>query len=93
MLHGKLNDLQKNFLKNDLDAKDIKKQADLVRDSASNAHEIATQLHDKYRQANDSLSTKALTSESARERAQQLLQRASKITVDTSSKLKELQGE
>lgn len=49
-------------------------------------------MRNKYRQANDSLTEKAITSESARERAQQLLQRASKITVDTSSKLKELQA-
>lgn len=54
---------------------------------------LILQLRDNYRKANDSLTAKAITSESARERAQQLLQRASKITVETSSKLKELQGE
>jgi len=91
-LSSKLNELQKNFLKNDYDAKEIKQQADQVRDAAHNAHEDATKLRDNYRKANDSLTAKAITSESARERAQQLLQRASKITVETSSKLKELQG-
>jgi len=91
-LASKLGELQKNFLKNDYDAKEIKQQADQVRDAAHNAHEDATKLRDNYRKANDSLTAKAITSESARERAQQLLQRASKITVETSSKLKELQG-
>lgn len=45
MLNQKLANLQKNFLKNDLDAEEIKKQADQVRDSASNAHEVATQVN------------------------------------------------
>lgn len=45
VLSERLSELQKNFLKNDLDAKDIKKQADQVRDSASNAHEEATQVN------------------------------------------------
>lgn len=44
MLNEKLSQLQKNFLKNGLDATEIKNQADQVRDSASNAHEIATQV-------------------------------------------------
>lgn len=121
-LSDKLAEIQKKFLKNVLDANDIKNQSDQVRDSASNAHDEATQVHtysaiykfipiltiflmiflsylnnfpqlrDQYRKANNSLTERALTSESARGRAQQLLQRASKITVDTSSKLKELQS-
>lgn len=43
-------------------------------------------------QANDTLTSKSSSSEVARERAQQLLQRASRITVDTTSKLRELKG-
>lgn len=50
------------------------------------------QLRNQYRDANINLNNKASSSESARERAQKLLQLASKITVDTSSKLKELKG-
>lgn len=49
------------------------------------------QLGNNYREANNSLTEKALTSETARARAQQLLQRASVITVDTTSKLTQLQ--
>lgn len=51
------------------------------------------QLRDQYKKANETLTTKAASSEVARERAQQLLQRASRITVDTNNKLKELRGE
>lgn len=43
-LGDKLNELQKKFLKNNLDANEIKNQSDQVRDSASNAHDLATQV-------------------------------------------------
>lgn len=49
------------------------------------------QLRNNYRVANDSLTQRASATESARTRAQQLLQRASTITVSTNSKLKQLQ--
>lgn len=48
------------------------------------------QLRNDYREANSSLTEKASTSEGARARAQQLLQRASQITVDTTLKLGKL---
>lgn len=43
-LGDKLAELQKKFLKNSLDANEIKNQSDQVRDSASNAHDAATQV-------------------------------------------------
>jgi hypothetical protein len=43
-LQAKLNVLQRNLLKNELDAKDIKTQADNVKDSAGKAHDMATQV-------------------------------------------------
>lgn len=89
-LNGKLNEIQKSFQRNEVDANEIKNQADLVRDAATNAHDLATSLQDTYRQANSSLTEKASTSESARQRAGQLLQRASKIAGTTNTKLKEL---
>ena len=45
-----------------------------------------------YRTANDSLTNKAVASEGARARAQQLLHRANKITGETKSRLDEIQG-
>lgn len=50
------------------------------------------QLKNNYREANDVLTEKASSTESARARAQQLLQRASVVTVNTQSKLAQLQG-
>lgn len=43
-LQEKLNKLQRKFLKNDRDAKEIKIQADAVKDSASNTHEKAKKV-------------------------------------------------
>lgn len=77
--------------KNELDAKEINLQTEKVKESANNAHELATQLRDEYKTANASLSTKAKTSESARERATALLQRASRITLEATGKLNKLQ--
>lgn len=75
-----------------MDADAIQRKADEVREDASNAHDRATTLHDKYRQANSSLTDKATTSESARQRARQLLLRASKIAGVTKTKLTELEN-
>lgn len=50
------------------------------------------QLKKDYKSANNSLNDRARNSEGSRERAQALLSRASSITVDTTNKLKDLQG-
>lgn len=89
-LQSKLNKLQRKFLKNSHDAKEVKSQAEAAKDLSSDAHEKAKKLKNQYKYANDTLNSKASSSEYAREKAQQLLQRASKITVDTNNKLKEL---
>lgn len=44
ILTGKLTELGKKFLKNDLDAKEIQRQSDNVKDLANNAHELVTQV-------------------------------------------------
>lgn len=48
-------------------------------------------MKNDYRAANDQLTDRASTTESARARAQELLQRASKVTVSTQNKLTQLQ--
>lgn len=52
---------------------------------------FVSQLKNNYRDANDSLTNKASSTEVARSRAQQLLQRASVVTVSTQNKLAKLQ--
>lgn len=90
-LSKELSELQKKLAKNELDAREINLKTDKVKESANNAHELATQLRNDYKSANESLSTKAKTSESARERATALLQRASRITLEATGKLNALQ--
>lgn len=89
-LAKKVNRLQKNILKNEIDAKDVKNEADKVKESAKNAHADAQKLQYSSSAANQTLTDRAIHSENARERAKQLLQRASKLTVDTKEKLSEL---
>lgn len=49
-------------------------------------------MRNTYQQANTSLTERAASTENARTRAQQLLQRASVITVNTNSKLTQLES-
>ncbi|XP_037959538.1 laminin subunit beta-1 [Teleopsis dalmanni] len=90
-LAKKVNRLQKNILKNELDAKEIKKEANRVKDSAIEARTDANNLKSSATVANQTLIERAQRSEDARKRAKKLLQRASKLTVDTNEKLRELQ--
>ncbi|XP_055377658.1 laminin subunit beta-1 isoform X2 [Condylostylus longicornis] len=84
--------LRKRATENEILALEIKRQADKVKQLATDAHESASQLKNKFQSASSSLSERANSSEVARERAQNLLQRASKLTVDTNEKIKELEG-
>lgn len=90
-LQSRLEQLQKDNILNEHGAQEINNQAEVVKESANNAHERATQLKNDFKTANESLTVQARKSESARERAQNLLNRASKITVDTNTQLAELQ--
>lgn len=89
-LAKKVSRLQKNIVRNDLDAKEIKKEAYKVNESANSALTQAKELRSSAQNANRTLTDRAARSESARERAKKLLQRASKLTVDTNEKLQEL---
>lgn len=43
-MSAKVNEIQKTFQRNDVDAAEIKVQAETVRDLANNAHEEATKV-------------------------------------------------
>lgn len=43
-LFEQLNKLQKNVLKNEFDAKEIKAQSEIVREAANNAHDSAVKV-------------------------------------------------
>ncbi|KAH8410464.1 hypothetical protein KR215_007376 [Drosophila sulfurigaster] len=89
-LAKKMQRLQKNILKNELDAKEITKEATRVKLDAGRAREEAGNLQSSTSATNQTLTDRASRSENARERAKLLLQRASKLTVDTNEKLSEL---
>jgi coxsackievirus/adenovirus receptor len=89
-LQSKLHDLQKRLLTIDSDAEKVQRKAENVKSESAHAFGTADNLRNNYKATNDKLNERAKTSEDARERAQQLLKRASKITVETDDKLKEL---
>lgn len=43
-MNAKVNEIQKTFQRNDVDAAEIKVQAETVRDLANNAHDEATKV-------------------------------------------------
>ncbi|XP_030383466.1 laminin subunit beta-1 [Scaptodrosophila lebanonensis] len=90
-LDKKANRLQKNMFKNELDAKEIKKEANRVKSEAMRARGEASNLQSSTSATNQTLTDRANRSENARERAKKLLQRASILTVDTNEKMNELQ--
>ncbi|XP_022231765.2 laminin subunit beta-1 [Drosophila obscura] len=89
-LAKKVQRLQNNIVKNDRDAKEITKEASRVKLEAMRARGEASNLQSSTSATNQTLTDRASRSENARERAKQLLQRASKLTVDTNAKLKDL---
>lgn len=89
-LARKVQGLQKSILKNNLDANEITKEANQVKLEALRARGEASNLQSSTSATNQTLTDRASRSEKARERAKLLLQRASKLTVDTNEKLNEL---
>ncbi|EDW63810.1 laminin subunit beta-1 [Drosophila virilis] len=89
-LARKVQRLEKNILKNELAAKEITKEANRVKLEALRARGDASNLQSSTGATNQTLTDRASRSENARERAKLLLQRASKLTVDTNAKLNEL---
>ncbi|KAL9705315.1 hypothetical protein quinque_008833 [Culex quinquefasciatus] len=85
-LETRLNKLHVSNVQNQQDAEEIIKQAETVKESANNAHVlrlgISLQLKDTYKTAVATLTVRSNASESARERAQNLLNRASKNTIE-----------
>ncbi|XP_038106612.1 laminin subunit beta-1 [Culex quinquefasciatus] len=95
-LETRLNKLHVSNVQNQQDAEEIIKQAETVKESANNAHVlrlgISLQLKDTYKTAVATLTVRSNASESARERAQNLLNRASKNTVETTFQLKKFES-
>ncbi|XP_068627747.1 laminin subunit beta-1 [Battus philenor] len=87
-LRLRLSDLQKNILKIESDAEQVKQEANDVVNRAEGAEQKARQLRQDFKQTNMSLAERASQTLNSRERAQLLLNRATKLASDTQMQLK-----
>ena len=92
LLKQKLKAIQQNNLKNDLDINEIEKKIDEVNDQSLLSKNKATNLKNKYNLVNKNILEKSEQSISLRERAKDLLKRASTLTTETNNKLKMVNG-
>lgn len=91
-LRIRLGNLQKSILKIENDAQQVKAEAGEVVVKAESAQEQARDLRQKYQAANSSLAERADQSSNSRQRAQELLQRATNLASETQLQLKQLQS-
>ncbi|GLV46313.1 LanB1 [Carabus blaptoides fortunei] len=90
-LQKNLKNLQENVLKNKLFATEVGKSAKVVEEQAKSSEIQANMLKEEYDKVNKTLVDKSSRSHSSRGRANELLQRALKLTINTNSTLNELQ--
>uniref|UniRef100_A0A1B6DHB4 Laminin subunit beta-2 n=1 Tax=Clastoptera arizonana TaxID=38151 RepID=A0A1B6DHB4_9HEMI len=90
-LQGQVQDLQKTFLKNEKDAREVADEALSIDADVQKTQNKAKELQNAYREAKDKLNKRSQDSGLARSRAQMLLERANQLSVNTTQKLKELQ--
>ncbi|KAI8440127.1 hypothetical protein MSG28_001532 [Choristoneura fumiferana] len=86
-LHTRLSDLQKNVLKIESDAEQVKAEANEVVNGAELAEQKARQLRQDFKQTNMSLADRADQTSTSREKAQMLLDRATKLASHTQNQL------
>ncbi|XP_065338114.1 laminin subunit beta-1 isoform X2 [Cloeon dipterum] len=91
-LQDKINALQKRFLKNDRDAREVSAEAESVLTEAQRAQERAGQLQNAYKDAEESLKKKSAAARESQEKVATLLKKASELSLNTLGKLKELKG-
>ncbi|KAG8239974.1 hypothetical protein J437_LFUL019405 [Ladona fulva] len=91
-LQDRLKTLQTQSLKNERDAREVASEGEAAAADARKARDGANRLHEKYAEANKSLSQRKGQSDQAQKRAMALLQKASQLSVSAIGKLKELRG-
>lgn len=92
VLQGHVQDLQKNFLKNEKDAREVGDEVISIGVEVQKTQNQSKELQDTYRHATDKLNQRSQDSGLSRTRAQKLLEKANQLSVNTTAKLKELQG-
>lgn len=91
-LQKNLKRLQENVLKNNLFAAEVGKSVKVVEEQAKTSENQARKLKEEYDRVNKTLVEKSSQSHSSRDRANELLQRALKLTLTTNTTLTELHG-
>lgn len=92
VIEGKLKLLQTGFLKNVRDADEVKSEAKSLAQEIEETDKKALKLVAAYNNANDTLKNRVKNSQATHSSSQQLLERASQLSANTTLKLKELGG-
>lgn len=92
IIEGKLKALQTGFLKNVRDADEVKSEAKTLAQEIDETDKKALKLVAAYNNANDTLKNRVKNSQATHTSSQQLLERASQLSANTTLKLKELGG-
>lgn len=92
-LEARLKQLQTQSVKNDFVLnEEIQKELITLSDDARSVKEKSEKLGTEYKRASDSLNYRSTKSKGDIQRAKRLLQRASELTADTTTKFKDLDG-
>jgi len=87
-----LKTLQTGFLKNVRDANEVKSEASTLIQEVEDTEKKASQLLASYREASNKLDTRAQIAKTTKYNSQNLLEKASQLSANTTLKLRELGG-
>lgn len=92
VIESKLKTLQTGFLKNVRDANEVKSEASTLIQEVEDTEKKASQLLASYRVASNKLDTRAQIAKTTKYNSQNLLEKASQLSANTTLKLRELGG-
>lgn len=92
VIESKLKTLQTGFLKNVRDANEVKSEASTLIQEVEDTEKKASQLLASYREASNKLDTRAQIAKTTKYNSQNLLEKASQLSANTTLKLRELGG-
>jgi chromosome segregation ATPase len=90
VIETKLKTLQTGFLKNVRDANEVKSEASTLIQEVEDTEKKASQLLASYREASNKLDTRAQIAKTTKYNSQNLLEKASQLSANTTLKLREL---
>lgn len=90
VIESKLKTLQTGFLKNVRDANEVKSEASTLMQEVDDTEKKATQLLASYYEASNKLDNRAQIAKTTKNNSQNLLEKASQLSANTTLKLREL---